>query len=78
MKNNLTKISVLVIILLTSLNLRAQDDMDALLKDADAPAKKEFTTATFKGTRLINLHTVEVTGKRGLDFRISHWFGWWS
>jgi hypothetical protein len=31
--------------------------------------------ATFKGTRLINLHTVEVVGKRSLDFRISHRFG---
>ena len=49
--------------------------MNALLNDSEAPAKKEFTTATFKGTRLINLHTVEVAGKRSLDFRISHRFG---
>ncbi len=31
--------------------------------------------ATFKGTRLINLHTVEVPGRRTLDFRIAHRFG---
>jgi hypothetical protein len=37
--------------------------------------KKEFTTATFKTTRLINFHTVEVLSKRSLDFRISHRFG---
>ena len=38
-------------------------------------AEKEFVTATFKATRLINFHTVEVGGKKGLDFRISHRFG---
>jgi len=31
--------------------------------------------ATFKGTRLINLHTIEVPGRRTLDFRIAHRFG---
>jgi hypothetical protein len=31
--------------------------------------------ATFKGTRLINFHTVEIPGKRTLDFRIAHRFG---
>jgi hypothetical protein len=37
--------------------------------------KIEYTTATFKTTRLINFHTVEVLSKRSLDFRISHRFG---
>ncbi len=32
-------------------------------------------SATFKGTRLINMHTVEVPGRRTLDFRIAHRFG---
>ena len=31
--------------------------------------------ATFKGTRLINFHTIEVPGERTLDFRIAHRFG---
>lgn len=36
---------------------------------------KEFTTATFKGTRLINFHTIETPGKNTLEYRISHRFG---
>jgi hypothetical protein len=35
----------------------------------------DYTIATFKSTRLINQHTIEVLGKRTLDFRISHRFG---
>lgn len=31
--------------------------------------------ATFKGTRLINQHTIEVPGRHTLDFRIAHRFG---
>lgn len=53
-----------------------EDDMMKLL-DAETTEKpkKEFTTATFKGTRLINFQTLETLGKRTLDFRISHRFG---
>ncbi|MFN8117766.1 MAG: DUF5777 family beta-barrel protein [Bacteroidia bacterium] len=47
---------------------------DDLLSMVDKP-KKEYTTATFKTTRLINFHTVEVLSRRSLDFRISHRFG---
>lgn len=51
----------------------AQDD---LLKQLEAePIPVEPVTATFKGTRLINLHTVETLTKGSLDFRISHRFG---
>ena len=51
-----------------------------LLKMADsmnaaAPAMKDYTRATFKGTRLINFPTVETMGKNALDFRIQHRFG---
>ena len=52
----------------------AQSPEDLLNMVAEKP-KKEFTTATFKTTRLINFHTVEVLSKRSLDFRISHRFG---
>jgi len=54
---------------------QAQDSAEDLLKLVDTVKKKEFVTATFKTTRLINFHTIEVVGKRGLDFRISHRFG---
>ncbi len=37
--------------------------------------KKEFVTATFKATRIINGHSIENDAKGVLDFRISHRFG---
>ena len=53
----------------------SQENPDDLLKMLEEKPKKEYTTATFKTTRLINFHTVEVLSKRSLDFRISHRFG---
>jgi hypothetical protein len=52
----------------------AQED---LLKEMEStiPKEKPFTLATFKGTRLINGHTVEAGGPKTLDFRIAHRFG---
>jgi hypothetical protein len=43
--------------------------------EAEQPKEKVYTTSTFKGTRLINHHTVETFGKRTLEFRIGHRFG---
>jgi len=40
--------------------------------------KKDFTTATFKTTRLINGHSAENVAPGVLDFRISHRFGFLS
>jgi len=37
--------------------------------------KKEYVTATFKNSHLINQQTTEVVGKNSLDFRIQHRFG---
>lgn len=48
---------------------------DDLLNMVEEKPKKEFVSATFKTTRLINFHTVEVLSRRSLDFRISHRFG---
>src|SRR3954451_5434750 len=51
-----------------------------LAKMLDEESSKEnklrtnYTSATFKSTRLINGHSVETLGKRILDFRISHRF----
>ncbi|MCC6726932.1 MAG: hypothetical protein IT258_20690 [Saprospiraceae bacterium] len=51
----------------------AQDDMLSALGDPEAVHGPVY--ATFKGTRLINFHTLEVPGERTLDFRIAHRFG---
>lgn len=66
------KKTLLLNILFLPLFTIAQDEMD-LLNDADST--KEYVTATFKGTHIINLQTIEVVGKRSLEFVIQHRFG---
>jgi hypothetical protein len=61
------------ILLLFGQALIAQDLLDELGKE-EVP-KEQITKATFKATRLVNMHTVETLGKRSLDFRIAHHFG---
>ncbi|MBI1223087.1 MAG: hypothetical protein GC180_10830 [Bacteroidetes bacterium] len=51
-----------------------EDDLLNMIEKQDSN-KVVYTTATFKGTRLINLPTVEVMGKNTLEFRIAHRFG---
>lgn len=51
----------------------AQEDLLQQL-DQETPIEKEFTIASFKGTRIINAHSLEVVGKRGLEFRVAHRF----
>ncbi len=46
-----------------------------LLSGMEITPENDFAIATFKSTRLINQHTIETTGPRTLDFRISHRFG---
>lgn len=55
--------------------LAQQDTTDMLSMIGEPTAPHSFATATFKGTRLINFHTLEVPGERTLDFRIAHRFG---
>lgn len=52
----------------------AQND---LLKELDQVQDSvvNYSAATFKGTRIINGHSVETVGKNNLDFMISHRFG---
>lgn len=63
-----------------SCSVSAQTDTtgsDDLLKmlDDGAEKKKEYSSATFKATRIINGHSIENVGKGVLDFRIIHRFG---
>ena len=52
----------------------AQEDLMAELNKT-LPKEQGFKYATFKGTRLVNLHTVETRGRGTLEFRIAHRFG---
>jgi hypothetical protein len=54
-------------------SLHAQDLLSEIGTD-EKPAR-EFSSAAFKSTRLINFHTLETVGPKTLDFRISHRFG---
>lgn len=53
--------------------LTAQDDLLAMLNDSTQ--EKEYSTAAWKSTRVVNGHSTENTGHGVLDFRIGHRFG---
>jgi hypothetical protein len=65
---------VLILTVLFSSSLFAQDDLMNLLNQNTAP-QINFTTATFKSTRIMNGHSIERMPPGQLDFRISHRFG---
>lgn len=80
-----TTILSLLLLNMASLGVRAQDtdtaahntdgeDLMAMLDDK-GDSKSEYTTATFKTTRIANGHSIENVGKGILDFRINHRFG---
>lgn len=51
------------------------EDLMSMLEEAPAPVARDYTTATFKTTRIANAHSIEHTAKGVLDFRVSHRFG---
>jgi len=60
------------IIFLSTVHLSAQD----LLAELDkSPSPKDYSIATFKGTRLVNFQTIETLSKGSMEVRISHRFG---
>ncbi|HWV31623.1 MAG TPA: DUF5777 family beta-barrel protein [Dyadobacter sp.] len=52
----------------------AQTDLMKQLEQAD-DSTVHYAAATFKGTRIINGHSIETVGKNNMDFIISHRFG---
>lgn len=64
-------LTALVIIL--SLQASAQDLLDVL--ELETPKTKNIVTSTFKGTRIINGHSIENRKDKELEFIISHRFG---
>ncbi|TND09488.1 MAG: hypothetical protein FD123_1294 [Bacteroidetes bacterium] len=55
-------------------SLKAQD-LDSMMNATDDPGKREYVSATFKTTRVVNAQTIETAKKGTLDFRITHRFG---
>lgn len=70
------KYSIWLLALLIPVVSFAQDDLlGDLEKQESSRVKEEITTATFKGTRVINMHSTEMTGVGNLQFLIIHHFG---
>lgn len=65
----------LLLFLITSLCVQAQDDLLKQLESQMKPAQNEPVLATFKGHKIINMMTNETVKKRNLDIRINHLFG---
>ncbi len=69
-------LSLFTAILLPVALVFAQDDLlGELQKDDSAKVKQDITTATFKSTRIINMHSTEITGYGNMQFMIIHHFG---
>lgn len=75
MKRAFTLFILIGSILIANKTLAQDTDPMKLLMEMTPSDEKEPVIATFKGTRLINQHTIEVGGKRTLDYRIAHRFG---
>lgn len=68
----------LALVLLTAFGIKlyAQDDLMKMLEeDSKKEKKKDYATATFKTSRLINGHSIENVAAGVLDVKISHRFG---
>ncbi|MEQ8417471.1 MAG: DUF5777 family beta-barrel protein [Imperialibacter sp.] len=68
------QITLTLISLALALPLLAQDDLLAGL-EAEQADQKALVDATFKGTRLINGHSIETRKQGVMDFIIAHRFG---
>lgn len=64
---------VITLLLTGTMHLKAQEDLTKMLEQTETKTT-DFTTATFKGTRIINGHSVETVKKNHLDFIIHHRF----
>ena len=68
------RLSLAFLFSLVCIGIFAQNDLMNLL-NTNAPPEINFTTATFKSTRIMNGHSIEKMPPGQLDFRISHRFG---
>jgi len=64
----------MLLFLLAAFTVHAQDDLMNIIEENNTE-EINYTTATFKSTRIMNGHSVERMHAGQLDFRISHRFG---
>src|SRR4051812_43738774 len=55
--------------------LNAQDDMLSLLDSAGGKKTHDKVSATFKGSKIINMQSTETVKKGTMDFSVAHRFG---
>ncbi|PWG05448.1 DUF5777 family beta-barrel protein [Polaribacter aquimarinus] len=67
------KILITIFVLFSSIQISSQDLLDVL--DNETPETENIVSATFKGTRIINGHSIENRKDKELEFIISHRFG---
>jgi len=72
--NNLKVLFLALFIGLIFVPIDAQEDLMNML-DEDSTKQTDYTTATFKATRIMNGHSIERMPKGQLDVRIHHRFG---
>jgi len=68
------RLTLILFLSLMSLGIFAQDDLMNLVNQ-NTPKEINYTTATFKSTRVMNGHSIERMPHGQLDVRISHRFG---
>jgi hypothetical protein len=68
------RLSLAFLVFLIPAGIFAQDDLMNLLNQS-TPKETNYTTATFKSTRIMNGHSIERMQAGQLDVRISHRFG---
>jgi len=71
--NNMKEILLLTILCMFGLQAYSQNLSDIL--DNATPKTENYTTSTFKGTRILNGHSIENRKKGVLEFIIAHRFG---
>jgi hypothetical protein len=65
---------LLTLSVLASFSAFAQDDLEKMLLDEmDKPV--DYAVCTFLSSRMLNSHSTELVGKKGIGFRVSHKFG---
>lgn len=69
---NLTRITCFHLFVFLFSGAFAQEELMDLLDEEEAP---QYVSATFKSTRLVNGHTVEIRSPKVLEFVIGHRFG---
>jgi hypothetical protein len=71
---SIKKVSLLALFILSSLSNYCQNEADKLL-DNELAGLTNYTSATFKATRIVNGQSIERMPAGQLDFRIHHRFG---